>query len=62
MSSKAKYKKSGGDKDFADKITFNPPSKGGGKRSSQTEQPEEHVVEQRAGQFGGKGQPPLMKK
>jgi hypothetical protein len=59
MPSKAKYKKSGGDKDFADKNTMNPPSKGGG---TQTEETEEHHVNKRVGQFGETGQPPLMKK
>ena len=60
--SKAKYKKSGGGKDFADKNTMNPPSHGGGAHGTQTEEPEEHHVNKRIGQFGETGQPPLMKK
>lgn len=63
MPSKAKPKKSGGDKDFADKNTMNPPNSGGSKRQrNQTREPEQQDPKRRIGQFGGAGEPPLMKK
>ena len=62
MPSKAKYKKSGGDKDFATKNTMNPPTPGGTELPGQTREPEQQQTKQRVGQFGGEGEPPLMKK
>ena len=62
MPSKSRYKTKGGDKDFADKITFNPPSKSGKRRRSQTREPSEQNRERQIGQFGGQGEPPLVKK
>ena len=62
MPSGAKHKKSGGDKDFATKNTMNPPTPGGAQLPGQTGEPEEQDAKQRSGQFGGAGEPPLMKK
>ena len=63
MPSKASHKTKGGDKDFAEKITFNPPSRTGRqKRGSQTGGTEEQDPKRRLGQFGGAGEPPVMKK
>ena len=62
MPSKAKHKVSGGDKDFATKNTMNPPTPGGGERGNQTREPQEQDTSQRVGQYGGEGEPPLMKK
>ena len=63
MPSKARYKTKGGDKDFADKITFNPRGSAGGKKpASETEEPGDQDAKRQVGQFGGAGQPPLMKK
>jgi hypothetical protein len=63
MASKTSYKKGGsGHKDSATKNTFNPPNKGSAEHGSQTQQPEEQLVNKRSGQFGEQGNPPLMKK
>jgi len=62
MPSKARYKTTGGDKDFADKITFNPPSHSGKRRGSQTRRPDEQKPGRKVGQFSDQGQPPLIKK
>jgi hypothetical protein len=62
MPNKASYKKKGGNKDAATKHSFNPPRSSGGKRASQTREPNEQDVERQIGQFGGAGEPPLMKK
>jgi hypothetical protein len=61
MPSKASHKKQGGDKDAAEKNTFNPPKGGSGSRRGRRE-PEEQDPKRRIGQFGGAGEPPLMKK
>jgi hypothetical protein len=59
----------GSGKDSAAKHTFNPSEGGGGHGSmetgssrSQTRGPEEQDVKRRIGQFGGAGEPPLIKK
>ncbi len=63
MPNKASYKSKGGKKDSAAKNTFNPPTSGGGKQvASQTGNPEEQSPAREFGQFGGEGEPPLMKK
>ena len=61
MPNKASYKKQGGDKDAADKNTFNPPEGASRGRRGRRE-PEEQDPKRRIGQFGGAGEPPLMKK
>jgi hypothetical protein len=61
MPSKARQKKQGGDKDSAEKNTFNRPKGGSGSRRGRRE-PEEQDPKRRIGQFGGAGEPPLMKK
>ncbi len=63
MPQKASYKSKGGDEDPAAKNTMNPPGAPGGKRRrSQTPGPSEQDPKRRTGQFGGEGEPPLMKK
>ena len=62
MPQRASHKTRGGDKNSADKNTMNPPSRGGGRRRSQTPGPSEQDPKRRVGQFGGEGEPPLMKK
>jgi hypothetical protein len=58
---KAKHKTHGGGKDFAAKNTMNPPT-GGPAKPGGTHEPEEQDPERPLGQFGGAGEPPLMKK
>jgi hypothetical protein len=63
MPSKASYKRKGGKKDAAAKNTFNPRGSGKGKQpATQTNEPFEQDAERQIGQFGGAGEPPLMKK
>ena len=63
MPSKASHKSKGGDKNSAAKNTFNPPTSGGGKKpSSQTGEPFEQDARREFGQFGGAGEPNLIKK
>jgi hypothetical protein len=63
MPSKASHKSKGGDKDAASKNTINPRGSGGGKQvGDQTGEPFEQDAKRRMGQFGGAGEPPLMKK
>jgi hypothetical protein len=63
MPSKATHKTKGGKKDSAAKNTLNPRGSGKGKQpASQTGEPFEQDAERRIGQFGGAGEPPLMKK
>jgi hypothetical protein len=62
MPDKAKYKSRGGNKDSAVKNTFNPPSGGGHKPDVKSKGPEEQDVKRRIGQFGGAGEPPVIKK
>jgi hypothetical protein len=59
MPSKAKKKTRGGDKDFADKNTFNPPAHPG---KEGLNEPEQQDPKRRIGQYGGKGEPPIMKR
>jgi hypothetical protein len=49
-------------KDSATKNTFNPPTGGAPASGSQTREPEEQDLKRRAGQYGGSGNPPIMKK
>ena len=51
----------GGKKDFAQKNTLNPPT-GGNQSPGGTRQPEEQDPERQIGQFGDKGNPPIMKR
>jgi hypothetical protein len=62
MPNKASYKSRGGDKDSATKNTFNPPSGAGPKPDTRAKGPEEQDVKRRIGQFGGAGEPPVVKK
>ncbi len=62
MPSKAKAKKTGGDKDAATKHAMNPPAQGGTQPGSQTHDPEQLDPKRRFGQFGESGQAPLIKK
>jgi hypothetical protein len=64
MPQKATYKTRGGNKDSAAKRSMNQPipgtdavpAKGG------TREPEQHDPKRRMGQFGGAGEPPIIKK
>ena len=58
---KASYKSKGGDKDSAVKNTFNPPGPAG-QHGDQQRNPEQQEPGRPIGQFGGAGEPPLMKK
>jgi hypothetical protein len=49
-------------KDFAAKQTMNPPGAPGGSRASGGTGTQEQDPKRRLGQFGGAGEPPLMKK
>ena len=49
-----------GSKDFAEKRTLNPGGRGGAGRAPQP--PQEQDPKRRFGQFGGEGEPPLIKK
>lgn len=62
MPNKASYKSRGGKKNSAVKNTFNPPSSGGTPPDVEAKGPEEQDAKRRIGQFGGAGEPPLMKK
>jgi len=62
MPNKASYKSRGGDKDSATKNTFNPPSGQGPQHDAEAKGSEEQDVKHRTGQFGGAGEPPIMKK
>ena len=62
MPNKASYKSKGGTKDSATKNTFNPPAGRGPKRDPEAKGPEEQDAKRRIGQFGGAGEPPIMKK
>ena len=62
MPSNASHKSKGGDKNSAAKNTFNPPRSGGKKPSSQTGEPFEQDARREFGQFGGAGEPNLIKK
>ena len=62
MPNKASYKSKGGDKDSATKNTFNPPAGEGPKHDVESKGPEEQDAKRRIGQFGGAGEPPIMKK
>jgi hypothetical protein len=61
-STKASYKSKGGNKDSATKNTFNPPAKGGPAPDVESKGPQEQDPKRRIGQFGGAGEPPIMKK
>ncbi len=62
MPNKASYKSKGGDKDSATKNTFNPPAGEGPKHDVESKRPKEQDAKRRIGQFGGAGEPPIMKK
>jgi hypothetical protein len=51
----------GGKKDFASKNTMNPPS-GADQAPESTQQPDDQDPKRRIGQYGGKGEPPIMKR
>jgi hypothetical protein len=63
MASQARNKRGGGThKDSAAKHTFNPTGHGERPSGNPTRDPEEQDPKRRIGQFGGAGEPPLMKK
>jgi hypothetical protein len=62
MAGNARAKAKGGVKNSADKNTFNPPTRGGSPPDTDAKGPEEQDPKRRIGQFGGAGEPPLMKK
>jgi len=62
MPNKASYKSRGGNKDSATKHTMNPPAGGGQVPDVESKGPEEQDPKRRIGQFGGAGEPPIMKK
>jgi len=62
MPDKARYKSKGGDKDSAVKNTFNPPAGRGPEPDVKAKGPEEQDPKRRIGQFGGAGEPPIIKK
>jgi hypothetical protein len=62
MPNKASYKTKGGDKDSATKNTFNPSPGRGPERDPEAKGSEEQDPKRRIGQFGGAGEPPIMKK
>ena len=62
MPDKASYKSRGGKKDSATKNTFNPPTGGGRRPDVDAKGPEEQDPKRRIGQYGGAGEPPIMKK
>jgi hypothetical protein len=62
MSGDARAKAKGGDKNSADKHTFNPPAGHGPTPDVESKGPEEQDAKRRIGQFGGAGEPPIMKK
>jgi hypothetical protein len=49
-------------KDFASKITMNPPAGGGAKQDLPSTGTQAQDPKRRVGQYGGAGEPPLMKK
>jgi len=61
MPNKASYKSRGGDKDAATKHTMNPPNSGQAPDTESKGQ-EEQDPKRRIGQFGGAGEPPIIKK
>jgi hypothetical protein len=62
MPNKASYKSRGGDKDAATKHTMNPPTGDGRAPDADAPGTEEQDPKRRIGQFGGAGEPPIMKK
>lgn len=62
MPNKASYKSRGGKKDSATKNTMNPPTGGGQKPDIESKGTEEQDPKRRIGQYGGAGEPPIMKK
>jgi hypothetical protein len=62
MPKKATYKSKGGDKDAATKNTFNPPATQQSGPPGDTDEPFHQDPKRRIGQFGGAGEPPLIKK
>ncbi len=52
----------GDHKDFASKNTMNPPAGGGSTQSTAGTGMQEQDVKRRIGQFGGAGEPPIIKK
>jgi len=62
MPNKASYKSKGGNKDSATKNTFNPSPGQGPEHDVEGKGPEEQDAKRRIGQFGGAGEPPIMKK
>lgn len=49
-------------KDAASKNTFNPPAGGGPHGDQNPNGPQQHDMPREIGQYGGAGEPPLMKK
>lgn len=62
MPNKASYKSRGGKKDAATKNTMNPPDGQGPTPDPRAKGTEEQDPKRRLGQFGGAGEPPIMKK
>lgn len=62
MPDRASYKSRGGDKDAATKHTINRPDRGGGPPDGDAPEQNEQDPKRRIGQFGGAGEPPILKK